>query len=493
MGIERNRLEIKDGKVKGRKIGDAVMVVGNNGFPNQPGLLKGTLAAGPIEIGTILSNLQVDTLIIDEALTPIFRRDFLQKQLRERNLVLGSAMSAHLDATLRWLRYAQRMNRGCVTVVGGMGATQKPRKALEEGADIVVMGEGELVLEHLIGILRDGGDLNEVPGVAWLEDGNPFKTARPPLIADLDTIPIGRQDLVFEGWRATAVSVGSSRGCPFGCSFCSVGGTFGRQHRRMSAGRVLEHIEAIQCNYRRVYGMRQHIGFICDDDVASNSTFAKELFQLMAERDVARRKGINFSAETRVPRLLDRELLRSWKRAGGNSFFCGFESITDESLSIAGKAQSVAQMEEACAAAFEAKINIRAMLVAGLDGDKPGFGKRTALWCKKNRIALMVLYMRSALPGTDDTKFLQEEDRIIPGIPDAYRYDGAHPCFKPKEFSASQLIEEWLEAMHIFYNCRRIIERNSGFSWMYRLYWAWCAQQVKNKERELVAFAAQYL
>jgi len=398
-----------------------------------------------------------------------------------------------MDATLRWLRYAKRANSGCVTIVGGMGATQKPRKALEGGADIVVMGEGDLVLEPLIGILRDGGDLHQVLGVAWLEDGDLYKTAKPSLVADLDTIPIGRQDLVFEGWRATAVSVGSSRGCPFGCSFCSVGGIFGRQHRRMSAGRVLEHIEAIQCDYRRVYGLKRHIGFICDDDVAGDLASAKNLFQLMAERGIAQSKGINFSAETRVPRLLDRELLRLWKRAGGNSLFCGFESIANESLNMVGKAQSVEQMEEACAAAFAEEIHIRAMLVAGLDGDKPGFGKRTALWCKKNKIALMVLYIRSALPGTDDTNLLQGEDRIIPGIPDACRYDGAHPCFEPKEFSASQLIEEWLEAMHTFYNCGRIVERDSGFSWMYRLYWAWCSQQVKNKEIELAAFSVKYL
>ena len=66
---------------------------------------------------------------------------------------------------------------GLCIVAGGPHATAEPAEVLEHGFDLAVVGEGEETLVDLVGSLRSGGSLADVPGLAWLDDAGRLQTS----------------------------------------------------------------------------------------------------------------------------------------------------------------------------------------------------------------------------------------------------------------------------------------------------------------------------
>jgi len=121
-------------------------------------------------------------------------------------------------------------------------------------ADIAVAGEGEVVMEQIVQAYREGGGMEDIPGIFRRDsEGNVLENAgRQTLIEDLDTLPLPAYDLidVKRYWRLPAmapvprrkyVSLFSSRGCPYGCMYCH--NVFGRKFRAHSAQRMVEEVK----------------------------------------------------------------------------------------------------------------------------------------------------------------------------------------------------------------------------------------------------------
>jgi len=66
---------------------------------------------------------------------------------------------------------------GLCIVAGGPHATAEPAEVLEHGFDIAVIGEGEKTMIDLVRTLRSGGNLADVPGLAWLDDAGSLQTS----------------------------------------------------------------------------------------------------------------------------------------------------------------------------------------------------------------------------------------------------------------------------------------------------------------------------
>ena len=116
-------------------------------------------------------------------------------------------------------------------IAGGAHPTAAWRQVMEEtAADICVIGEGEDVfcdvVAHYAGL---GKPLDQIFGIAFRRNGEPFRTEKRAPIRDLDSISNPAWDLIdfakYKGMHfhraqpQTYVAV--SRGCPFDCWFCS--------------------------------------------------------------------------------------------------------------------------------------------------------------------------------------------------------------------------------------------------------------------------------
>ena len=104
-------------------------------------------------------------------------------------------------------------------VAGGPHATGRPRETLEMGFDVVVRGEGEVVFPGVIGMLLDQGR----QPAGW-----PIVQGRP--LDDLDAFP--PVSMKFGLYPPIEIT----RGCLFGCGYCSVPGNFGTiRHRSIES------------------------------------------------------------------------------------------------------------------------------------------------------------------------------------------------------------------------------------------------------------------
>src|SRR5688572_20584554 len=128
-------------------------------------------------------------------------------------------------------------------VLGGPDPPHYAAEYLQHGADIVVVGEGEITLAELIPHLAKHGltGLGTIKGIAWLDAAGKLVENEPrPMIADLSSHPWADREAIdiehyMRVWKEnhgmSSVSVIQARGCPYTCTWCSHS-VFGNTHRR---------------------------------------------------------------------------------------------------------------------------------------------------------------------------------------------------------------------------------------------------------------------
>ncbi len=150
---------------------------------------------------------------------------------------------------------------GAIVILGGPEPPYYAPDYLEFGADIVVVGEGELTLEILIPHLARYGlkQLESILGLVFRnEAGQVVKTpARPQILKlsdhpwpDREAIPMARY---LETWKThhgkSSVSLITARGCPYTCTWCSHS-VFGETHRRRTPQDMAEEVAWIAKTYQ---------------------------------------------------------------------------------------------------------------------------------------------------------------------------------------------------------------------------------------------------
>jgi len=150
-----------------------------------------------------------------------------------------------------------------VVVCGGSHATPCAMEVLERsGADVCVMGEGEVTFSEIVDAYGDlPHALHGMDGVAFLQDGEYYEGKPRRSIEDLDTIPFPIRDLVndddFCGLTYSRARPNTemviTRGCPLRCVFCA-NPVFRFQDGPLFRSRSPENIVAeVKDLYRRGY------------------------------------------------------------------------------------------------------------------------------------------------------------------------------------------------------------------------------------------------
>jgi len=226
----------------------------------------------------------------------------------------------------------KRRMRGTVLVAGGHHATFLYPQILREGFDFAVLGEGEETFTELINALECDGEVQDVKGIAYLEDGKIVRTEPRGYLKNLDDLPIPAFDLLEkELYRADILEPGSyvitaetSRGCPFKCEFCSVTAMWGHIWRFKSAERILTELEVIRnLGYRWV--------FIVDDNfiVHANLADRERLFREILHR----RLNLRFIAQMRADIIVKNpSIVKLASEAGLRLVFVGIESGSNDVL-----------------------------------------------------------------------------------------------------------------------------------------------------------------
>lgn len=236
---------------------------------------------------------------------------------------------------------------GCFVVVGGPEVPHYAKEFLQCGADVAVIGEGELTLAELLAQLQRSGpsSLQAIAGIVYREkDGRIVHTAPRGLIEDLDALPYPDRAAIemthyLDTWKRhhgrSSLSLLCARGCPYTCTWCSRS-VFGETHRRRSVQHVANEIELLIAQYNP-----DQLWF-ADDVFTINHRW------LFAFRDELKRRGIRkpFECITRADRL-NEEVIRALAEMGAARVWFGSESGSQRILDAMERRVSVQQIQSA--------------------------------------------------------------------------------------------------------------------------------------------------
>jgi len=328
----------------------------------------GLTLPGFLERGKAIASLPSLGLLTLAGLT---RRDFPQhevhylevadlRDLRELpgpfDLVAISSFSAQMNEAYELAgRYRAA---GVPVVLGGLHVTSMPGEPAAVDA-IAAVGEGEVTWPW---ILRDleRGTLKKVydarasgapSGVRFSEGGGEYDLADSPMPA-FELLDIERYN---------RLTVQTSRGCPWKCSFCAASILLTPKYKQKPIARVLAEIDMIKSLWHHPF-----IEF-ADDNAFVNRRYWRELLPEL------RKRRVKWFAETDISVAEDEELLAMMRDAGCAEVLIGFESPTQDGLAgieMRGnwKARQWPDYKDAVRRIQAAGVRVNACFVVGLDG-----------------------------------------------------------------------------------------------------------------------------
>ena len=159
------------------------------------------------------------------------------------DVVLTGGLSGEYRKIKEVVTAVKSINENLPVVVGGGIISSEPIIAMEAlGADIGVIGEGEITIVELINRLESKQDISDVDGIIY-NNATDYITTKPRInVTDISTIPwpdyegFGYDlylDNISKIVDSRYVQMIASRSCPYSCTFCYRGG-FAKSDRVIS-------------------------------------------------------------------------------------------------------------------------------------------------------------------------------------------------------------------------------------------------------------------
>ncbi len=225
--------------------------------------------------------------------------------------------------------------RGVPVIVCGADATDHAETYLAQGADYVLLGEGENTLGELLGALdrSDHDALKTILGLAFRDPGNPENISRNPRrpdIKELDALPLPAWDLVDTAryrqlWMSRhgyySMNMVTTRGCPYHCNWCAKP-IWGQRYNVRSPENVMAEIIWLYETYKP-----DHIWF-ADDIFGLKPGWLNAFAALVKPSEIK----VPFKCLSRVDLLLRPGEIDALKQAGADIVWVGAESAPRRSL-----------------------------------------------------------------------------------------------------------------------------------------------------------------
>lgn len=260
---------------------------------------------------------------------------------------------------------------GWQTVVGGPEPATYIDEYIEAGADVVVVGEGEVTLEELIPVLRSRSTdmLDHIAGIAFRSpDGRIIQTEARKQIQHIDAQAWPAREAIditryFDAWHKhhgmSSMSLITTRGCPYRCRWCSHMQVFGRTHRRRSPVSVANELESLIERYH------PDIAWIADDVFPIHPGW---LFQYASE---VKHRGLRlpFECTSRADRISP-QVADALAEMGCFRVWIGSESGSQRILDAMERGVTVEQVQTTVALCRSRGIQCGIFLMWGYEGEE---------------------------------------------------------------------------------------------------------------------------
>ena len=383
----------------------------------------GNLPIGLLYIAAVLKNAGYEVEILDAFISAIFQKNGetitvglpfeqikQQISLRKPEMVgISGPFTCQIENSVKVSNIVKEVDSNIWTVMGGPHVTLIPRDFLEEvkNVDIAVTGEGEYAMLDVAQAFEDKKQLSQVQGIAYRQNGKIIVNPSRPLVENLDQLPYPAYDLVdmeqylnpkkigYRSFQDRAISMITSRGCPFKCCFCAVHLHMGQKFRAHSSEYVLDHIQYVvdKFNVKNIF---------FEDD---NLTLDVKRFEEICDGIIKRKIKIGWETPNGVRAdCLNLELLKKMKQSGANSIFVGVESGDQQILDkVICKSLDLNRVVEFAQNAKQIRLKTGAFYIIGFPGETKENMQRTvdfALELKRKYDVGMHLFMATPSYGT---------------------------------------------------------------------------------------------
>lgn len=260
---------------------------------------------------------------------------------------------------------------GWTVILGGPESANYSTEYLRAGADVIVIGEGEMTLLELLPALASRGprELSGIRGIVFEnEAGEPVRTAQRAKLPDLDALPFPDREAIdhqkyLDAWRrhhgASSINLITARGCPYRCTWCSHA-VYGFSHRRRSPSNVADEVAWIVDRYNP------------DQLWYADDVFTISHPWLQRYADELKTRGLHrpFETITRADRLQSKDAVRALQELGCYRIWIGSESGSQKVLDAMQRGVTVEQVRNAVRLAQQYGIKVGMFLMWGYEGEE---------------------------------------------------------------------------------------------------------------------------
>jgi anaerobic magnesium-protoporphyrin IX monomethyl ester cyclase len=428
----------------------------------------GNLPLGLMYIAAVLDKAGYPVEILDAFIKGSFRKigdtltvgmpyEEIKEEIRRRKpdiVGIANPFTCQVEHAIKVGNIVKEVDPSILTVAGGPHVPAVPVEFMEEAEniDIAVVGEGEYAMLDIVKVSEGTKKISDVQGIVYRKNGTITQNALRPFIKNLDELPFPAYHLVdmeqylspkkieYRSFKDRAISMITSRGCPFNCCFCSVHLHMGKMFRAHSVNYVINHIEHVVNKYRV-----KTIFF--EDD---NLTFDLKRFEAICDQIIEKRIRFNWETPNGIRAdYLTRGLLEKMKKSGCQSVFFGIESgdqyvldnIIDKRLNL----KTVVEVAKMCK---EIGISTAAFYIIGFPGEKKEHMLKTvelALRLKREYDVGMLLHVATPSLGTRLYKECREKGYIQGDLTSRsfaeVRQTRGMPLITTEDFMASEVKE----------------------------------------------------
>lgn len=323
-------------------------------------------------------------------------------------------------------------------VCGGPHVSAIGKKILEDAkVAFAVKQEGELtLLELLQETNKPVQDLASIKGLIWRNGrGEVAENPDRELIADLDALPFPDYESFgiekYICYKQKTLPLITSRGCPFGCNYCSVRLSMGQRFRARSAENVFSEI-------RHFYDLGFRNFDFNDDCFTLDNQRAAKICDLIIQDKLDMRFQLynGIRVDTVNPGLL-----KKMKLAGCYFVSYGCEAGNERILKLIKKGITLEQVRDAVKWANEAGIRNSVNFIIGHKEETYQDALDTINFARFLPTDFVNFYNLLPYPGTESYEWARQHATfLVP--PESFLEDVSYrdnkPVFETKEFTKAQ-------------------------------------------------------
>ena len=416
-----------------------------------------SLPLGLISIGSYLQAHGIEVLFVERAFQTISIKELVKDFSPQVIGISCISYQSNLDAK-RITKEIKQISDVPV-IWGGQAPSSLPELYLKEcRPDYLSLGEGELTIYEFVRAVESGGDISQIPGLAYLDsDDNLVLTPERP-VADLTVFPemdwslVEPQRYFSSFFHCTKMLyLHASKGCPGSCTFCANRQFHQGRNRCRDPKHVMHDLEYLvgSCGANGIY--------FSDEQFVPNRRLRNELLNMICE------SKLNFvwGCQMRLGVLNEEDIDRMYE-AGCRWILFGIESGSQDTIHKIKKGTDLRLAKPTIDYCEKVGITVQASFIIGFPDETVEEVKQTVAFALSLHASLPVLNILTPLPNSEiyfkhienssrfrEPKNLRELAKMEAVVPDNVRYN------------LSNIPTRDLYVMHFYFQWQAFIQKDT--------------------------------